>query len=266
MASIAEAGKPDQSFFLQLYVNSDRRKSTQLLQKARELGVKAIFVTVDAHVPGKREADERIASENISSPISGSASGNDKKGGGLGRLMGQYLDQTLNWDDIPWIRETSKLPIVIKGIQTAADAKKALDYGCEGIFISNHGGRSLDTVQPSILTLLELHKICPEVFHHMEVYVDGGITRGSDILKAICLGATAVGIGRPYLYSLAYGQEGVEHLSQIFKDELETSMRLCGITDIEQAHPGLVNTNDLDHLVPTGEEHPWVRWRPKAKI
>lgn len=223
-------------------------------------------MTVDAHVPGKREADERIASENVSSAISGSTSGNDKKGGGLGRLMGQYLDKTLGWDDIPWIRETSRLPIVIKGVQCAADAKKALDYGCQGVFLSNHGGRSLDTSQPSILTLLEVHRIYPEVFDHMEVYVDGGIVRGSDILKAICLGATAVGIGRPFLYSLAYGQEGVEHLSQIFKDELETSMRLCGITDIEQAHPGLVNTSDVNYLVPTGVEHPWVKWKPKAKM
>ena len=132
--------------------------------------------------------------------------------------------------------------------------------------LSNHGGRSLDTTQPSILTLLELHRICPEIFQYLEVYIDGGITRGTDILKALCLGATAVGIGRPYLYSLCYGQEGVEHLSQIFKDELETSMRLAGITDVEQAHPGLLNTSDVDYLVPTGEEHSWIKWRPKAKM
>lgn len=223
-------------------------------------------MTVDAHVPGKREADERIASENITSAISGAVASNDKRGGGMGRLMGQYIDQTLNWDDIPWIQETSRLPVVIKGIQTAADARKALDYGVQGIMVSNHGGRSLDTTQPSILTLLEIHRICPEVFQRVEVYIDGGITRGSDILKALCLGATAVGIGRPYLYSLVYGQEGVEHLSDIFKDELITSMRMCGITNLDQAHPGLLNTSDIDHLVPTTEEHPYIKWRPKAKM
>ena len=180
--------------------------------------------------------------------------------------MGQYVDKTLSWVDIPWIQATSQLPLVVKGIQCAADAKKAVSYGVKGIMLSNHGGRSLDTSQPSILTLLELHRICPEVFEKVEVYIDGGITRGSDILKALCLGATAVGIGRPYLYSLCYGQAGVEHLSQILKDELETSMRLAGITDVDQAHPGLLNTCDVDHLVPSGEEHAWIKWRPSAKL
>ncbi len=184
----------------------------------------------------------------------------------MGRLMGQYIDRTLSWDDIPWIQETSRLPVVIKGIQSAADAKKVVGYGVQGIMLSNHGGRSLDTAQPSIITLLELHRICPEIFRQCEIYVDGGVTRGTDILKALSLGATAVGIGRPFLYSLCYGQEGVEHLSQILKDELETSMRLTGITDIEQAGPDLVNTRDVDHLVPISEEHEWIRWRPKAKM
>ncbi|KAF6235779.1 hypothetical protein HO173_005974 [Letharia columbiana] len=266
LASVIQAGCTNQPFFFQLYVNADRAKTTQLLRKARELGVKAIFVTVDAHVPGKREADERIAAENVSSAISGAVASNDRKGGGMGRLMGQYIDKTLSWDDIPWIQQTSRLPVVVKGIQSAADAKRAVEYGVQGIVLSNHGGRSLDTAQPSMLTLLELHRICPEIFHRCEVYVDGGITRGTDILKALALGATAVGIGRPFLYSLCYGQEGVEHLSQILKDELETSMRLAGITDVGQAGPGLVNTRDVDYLVPGSEEHDWIRWRPKAKM
>lgn len=127
----------------------------------------------------------------------------------MGRLMGQYIDKTLNWDDVSWIRETSRLPIVIKGIQRAADARKALECGVQGIMLSNHGGRSLDTAQPSVLTLLELHRICPSIFQKLEIYVDGGITRGTDVLKALSLGATAVGLGRPFLYSLCYGQEGV---------------------------------------------------------
>ena len=267
LQSITEAGGKDQPFLFQLYVNSDREKSTHLLHKARSLGIKAIFVTVDAHVPGKREADERLAADNtVSSAISGAQASNDKKGGGMGRLMGQYIDKTLSWKDIPWIQETSRLPVVIKGVQCAADARKAMDYGCEGIVISNHGGRALDTAPPSILILLELHANCPEVFSKLEVYVDGGINRGSDILKAIALGATAVGVGRPFLYSLCYGQEGVEHLSQILKDELATSMRLCGITSLEQASPAMVNTRDVDHMVPRQEEHPWIKWRPKARM
>ncbi|KAF1960157.1 hypothetical protein CC80DRAFT_513804 [Byssothecium circinans] len=266
LSSIVNAGRENQPFFLQLYVNSDRSKTSELLKKAASYGIKAIMVTVDAPVPGKREADERIAAEDVASAISGAVASNDKKGGGMGRLMAQYVDKTLVWDDIQWIREVSGLSVVLKGVQSAADAVKALEYKADGIMLSNHGGRSLDGAQPTLLLLLELHRVCPEIFDKMEVYIDGGFERGSDILKAISLGATAVGIGRPYLYSLNYSEEGVDHLTQILKDELETSMRLCGLTDIDQAHPGLVNTQDVDHLVSKSEEHPYIRWRPRAKM
>jgi len=117
-----------------------------------------------------------------------------------------------------------------------------------------------------MLTLLELHRHCPEVFRHTEVYVDGGFTRGTDILKALALGATAVGIGRPYLYSLAYGQEGVEHLTEILKDELVSAMKLSGITDVDQAHPGMVNTALVEGMLQGEEEHPWIQWRPRARL
>lgn len=117
-----------------------------------------------------------------------------------------------------------------------------------------------------MLTLLELHKGCPEVFDRMEVYVDGGFTRGTDMLKALALGATAVGIGRPYLYALAYGQDGVEHLTEILKDELESSMKLSGITDVDKAHPGMVNTALLEPLIRAHEKHPWIQWQPKSRL
>ncbi|KAI1083108.1 cytochrome b2 [Whalleya microplaca] len=255
---IVESGDPNQPFFLQLYVNSERHKTADLLNKARKLGIKAIFVTVDAPVPGKREADERIAAEAVQSAISGSVSANDKKGGGLGRLMAQYIDKSLTWSDLAWIKQTSGLPIVLKGVQTVADAKMALEYDVDGIFLSNHGGRSLDTSQPAILNLVELRMKCPEVFSKMEVYVDGGFERGSDIIKAIALGATAVGVGRPYLYSLVYGREGAEHLTSILKDEVEVSMRLCGITSLDQATPDLLNTSDVDSLVRQDNKFPQI--------
>ncbi|RMZ32540.1 hypothetical protein D0859_03311 [Hortaea werneckii] len=249
-----------------LYVNSDRSKTEELLLSAKKLGIKAILLTVDAPVPGKREADERIAAGNVSAAISGAVATNDKRGGGLGRGMGKYIDSTLCWEDLAWIKRVSGLPLVLKGIQTASDACKAVKFGAEGILLSNHGGRSLDTTQPAMMTLLELHKCAPEVFTHLEVYVDGGFTRGTDILKAIALGATAVGIGRPWLYALTYGQEGVEHLCDILKDELVTSMKLSGITDVDEAHPGMVNTAGLEPLVRDSEDHPWIRWQPKARL
>ncbi|TVY77030.1 Cytochrome b2 [Fusarium oxysporum f. sp. cubense] len=251
LKSIVKAAPSTQPFFFQLYVNSNHEKTVELLKTVRGLGVKAIFVTVDAPVPGKREADERAAQEQtVKSAISGGESSKDKKGSGFGRLMAQYIDKSLCWDDLAWIREASGgLPIVLKGVQTAEDVIKAAEYGVEGVLLSNHGGRSLDGAQASILVLLELRKNCPEVFDQLEVYIDGGFERGSDILKAIALGATAVGIGRPFLYSLIHGQDGAEHLCHILKDELETSMRLCGITSLSEARPSLVNTLDVDHMV-----------------
>ncbi|KUJ16003.1 uncharacterized protein LY89DRAFT_708040 [Mollisia scopiformis] len=266
LGSIVGAGHKGQSFFLQLYVNSEREKTAELLRKARDLGIKAIFVTVDAPVAGKREADERLAAENVASAVSGAVAGNDKKGGGMGRLMAQYVDKELVWEDISWIKQVSGLPVVLKGVQSAADAQLAVKYGCKGIMVSNHGGRTLDGAQPSILVLLEIHQICPEVLDKLEVFVDGGFERGSDILKALALGATAVGVGRPYLYSLMYSTDGVEHLTQILKDELETAMKLCGITSIDEAHPGLLNTRDIDHLVSNGDTHPHIKWKPRSRL
>lgn len=146
LGSIVESGDPAQPFFFQLYVNSDRAKTTELLRNVAGAGIKAIFVTVDAPVPGKREADERVAAATtVQSAISGATSANDKKGGGLGRLMAQYIDKSLVWDDIAWIKRTSGLPVVLKGVQSIADAQMAAEYGVDGIMLSNHGGRSLDT-------------------------------------------------------------------------------------------------------------------------
>jgi L-lactate dehydrogenase (cytochrome) len=144
LSSIVKAGKDGQTFWLQLYVNSERSKTEDLLRKAAELGIKGIFVTVDAPVPGKREADERIAAENVASAISGAVASNDKKGGGMGRLMAAYVEKNLVWEDIDWIKRVSGLPVVLKGVQSAADTIMAAKYGAEGVFLSNHGGRSLD--------------------------------------------------------------------------------------------------------------------------
>ena len=151
LSSIVQSGQQKQPFFFQLYVNSERHKTAEILRKARSLGIKAVFVTVDAPVPGKREADERLATESaVKSAVSGAASSKDKKGAGLGRLMAQYIDKSLTWSDLAWIRQESGLPIVLKGVQSVEDAKLAVEYGVDGILLSNHGGRSLDTyVSPS---------------------------------------------------------------------------------------------------------------------
>ncbi|RFU81191.1 hypothetical protein TARUN_1037 [Trichoderma arundinaceum] len=253
-----------QRAFFQLYVNKDREKSEAIIRTIEATGkVKAILVTVDVPVIPKREDDERVKSaEQLD--ISGigfspeTATG-DKRGAGLARQVSSFIDPTFSWDDLKWLRTITDLPIVVKGVQCAADAIRAAKIGVQGIVISNHGGRAADTAPPTILVLLELQKQCPEIFSQLEVLIDGGFRRGSDIVKAICLGASAVGLGRPFLYSLGYGQEGVERVAWILKDEIETAMRLCGMTDLmRDAHPDFVNTSSLDFMVP-GLKHPYAR-------
>lgn len=150
---------------------------------------------------------------------------------------------------------------MLKGIQSAADAERAVAAGVDGIVVSNHGGRSLDTVAPAVMVLLELRLRCPRVFDKIEVYVDSGIRRGADVVKCLCLGAKAVGMGRPFLYALNYGEEGVEKLVEVMRDEMETTMRLLGVTSVKQLHPGLLNYRDVEHLVPEGRRWRWLSAR-----
>lgn len=200
-------------FFFQLYVDKQRHKTEAVLKQLEGLPqVQALLVTADLAVVSKREADERIKTQvQVSVYQNGQKSAVDKKGGGLARSTGSFIDWSLSWDDIPWLRKHTKLPILVKGIQSAADAKTALDLGCDGIVVSNHGGRALDSAPATILTLLEIRRDCPEVFDKMEVLVDGGVRRGSDVLKAVLLGAKGIGVGRPFQCSVMYDTEGVEH-------------------------------------------------------
>jgi len=201
--------------FFQLYVNKDRVVTEKLVREVSgRKGLQGILVTADLPVVGKREDDERVKIDaNYSQPKSFQSQTvtKDKKGAGLARATGSFIDSNLKWEDIRWLQTITDAPIFVKGIQSATDARKALEYGCKGIYISNHGGRAADTAQPSLLTLLEINANCPEVMEQMEVFVDGGIRRGTDVLKAICLGASGVTMGRPFLYAVGYGQEGVEH-------------------------------------------------------
>jgi L-lactate dehydrogenase (cytochrome) len=264
-------------YFFQLYVDRNRSKSEALLHKLEGLSqIKALFVTVDLPVVSKREADERILEpqKKLSDYHGeGTMTKPDKRGGGLARTTGSFIDWQLSWDDLAWIRKHSSLPIIVKGIQSAADAKIALQLGCAGIVVSNHGGRALDGSPGTLLVLLELRRDCPEVFDKMEVFIDGGVRRGSDILKAVLMGARGVGIGRPFQCAVAYGTEGVEAVcestytesmcwsmvsvsadwSLVLQDELETAMRLCGVTDLDKARGDMsyLNCSELEPLLPT---------------
>jgi isopentenyl diphosphate isomerase/L-lactate dehydrogenase-like FMN-dependent dehydrogenase len=159
----------------------------------------------------------------------------DGPGGGVGKALFFGTAADLTWKDtLKWLEQQTDLPIVLKGLQTHEDAYLAAQYPqVKAIILSNHGGRALDTAPPAVHTLLEIRKYCPEVFSRLEVWVDGGIKRGTDVVKALCLGAKAVGVGRAALFGLgAGGTEGVERTFEILKAEIDTCMRLLGVDKV----------------------------------
>ncbi|KZL85971.1 cytochrome b2, partial [Colletotrichum incanum] len=236
-----------QPLLFQLYVDRNREKAQATIRKAKRLGARAVFVTVDSPVIGKRERDERltVGDEPFSEPS------------GVAKTTASgLLNAGLTWDDLAWIRERTSLPIVLKGIQSVEDALIAYEHGVDGIVLSNHGGRSQDTAQAPILTLLEIrryapHLVAPETKIKFQIFVDGGIRRGTDILKALALGAAGVGIGRPFLYSMTagYGEAGVRRLVQILRHELETNMALAGSQTVEDIVPEMVNSERAEKEV-----------------
>lgn len=240
---------PSQRLWFQLYVNTDRRKTEALLSRVRATrGFSAVVVTLDASWPGKREADERLKNavlpEDSGSEITGTGGGDDSaKQGGLARALFQGTAGNLTWDEVPWLVACSgDMPLVLKGVQTYEDVVLAANTpGIKGVVLSNHGGRALDTAPDACLTLLELRRYCPEVFSRLEIYIDGGVRRGTDVVKALCLGAKAVGIGRPALFGLSgYGEAGVGRVIQILREEVETCMKLLGVNKVEELGPQYV--------------------------
>lgn len=244
------------TLFFQLYVKKKESETRELIRRARSLGYRGLVVTVDTAAVGKREEDDRYkveaafaAGEKVDPRIGAIAAPGDDS-----FVFRSPYSSTLNWEDLRWIQEEwgSAGPICLKGIATAEDAKIACDIGIRYIYLSNHGGRQLDCAPSSLRTLLEIRHFCPEVFDQCEVLIDGGVRRGHDILKALCLGATAVGFGRPFMYALsAYGTEGVLKAIQMISEELETSMRLLGVTSLDQLRPHMINTRDLDPTIMT---------------
>ncbi|KAJ5851615.1 uncharacterized protein N7529_011000 [Penicillium soppii] len=211
---VADAA-PDQAFGWQLYVQNDRTKSERMIARINKLSaIKFVALTLDSPVTGKREDDER--SGNIINTLTDSSSGEEHvDNADTQSVVSQTEDQTFNgldpaltWTEtLGWLAKHTHLPVVLKGIQTHEDAYIAAKYTpqVKGIILSNHGGRSLDTAPPAVHTLLEIRKYCPEVFESLDVWIDGGIKRGTDVVKALCLGARGVGIGRAALWGLGAG-------------------------------------------------------------
>ncbi|KAG0468746.1 hypothetical protein HPP92_018074 [Vanilla planifolia] len=224
--------------FFQLYVLKDRKVAEQLVRRAERAGFKALVLTVDAPLFGHREADVKnrfiLPSSLTLKNFEGLDLGKMEKtdGSALAAYFAAQLDRSLTWKDIKWLQTITSLPILVKGVLTEEDARLAIQSGAAGIIVSNHGARQLDYV-PATITALE--DIAKAVKGQIPVYLDGGIRRGTDIFKALALGASGVFVGRPVLFSLAVdGEAGVRKMLQMLQDEFELAMALNGCTSVKE--------------------------------
>jgi 4-hydroxymandelate oxidase len=233
-AVFAEAASPK---WFQLYIYKDRAITGELVQRAEAAGAEAIVLTVDAPGLGTRERDARnsfrlpdgLTVENLA-PL-GKGTMPEVKGSGLAAYVHANFKSDLGFDDLDWLCGCTRLPVVVKGVCRGGDARRAAEYGAKAVVVSNHGGRQLDTAPA---TCEVLPHVVEAVGDLCEVYVDGGIRRGSDVLKAIALGARAVLVGRPILWGLTIaGKEGATNVLEILRRELDEAMLLCGCTRIE---------------------------------
>lgn len=247
LEQVAQAVRGERSrgpLWFQLYVQHDRVFTRELTHRAEAAGYEALVVTVDAPSSGARDRERRagfqlpagISAVNLAAlapPPARALAAHQS------RLFDDLLADAPSWDDMAWIKSLTRLPVLLKGITHPDDARQARDMGMDGIVVSNHGGRTLDTM-PATCTLLPA--IRAAVGDGYPVLVDGGIRRGTDVLKAIALGANAVLVGRPVVFGLANaGAVGVSHVLRLLRDELEIAMALCGIATLDQAGPHLIH-------------------------
>jgi len=212
----------------QLYHHGDRTWVADLLARVEASGYRSVVLTVDVQVYGRRERDivhryiPREAMKKAPNP----------------RGPDNSYQARLTWDDVAWLQKTTKLPVGIKGIMTVRDARRAVDMGVRIIWVSNHGGRQLDHTEG---TIDALPRIADAVAGRAEIVVDGGFSRGTDILKGLSRGATVVAVGRTALWGLAVdGAAGVANAMDILRREVKTTMQLCGQTSITKLDPELV--------------------------
>jgi 4-hydroxymandelate oxidase len=241
MEDVASA-VPGAPRWFQLYCYSDRAVTEMLVKRAHAAGYTALVVTVDVPLLGRRERDFRntftlpdgVRFANFDLPAA--APGDEQSA--LTNWVATLQTPTLNWDDLAWLRALAPMPMLLKGIVRADDAAKAIDLGVEGIWVSNHGGRQLDT---AIASLDALPDIVAAVAGRAAIVVDGGVRRGTDVLKALALGADAVAIGRPQLWGLAAdGANGVRRVLEMLRDEFSLAMALAGCTSRAEITPDLL--------------------------
>jgi len=219
--------------WFQLYVYRDRGATRALVERVRAAGCKALVLTVDAPLLGRRERDVRNgfalpASLSIANMhAEGARHVRAEDGGsGLAAYFAQLLDPSLTFADLDWLASIAQLPVLVKGVVRADDAERALEHGAAGVIVSNHGGRQLDG---SPATIEALPAIAEQLAGRAPLLLDGGIRRGTDVVKALALGAHAVLLGRPILWGLAVnGQRGVADVLGLLQRELDLALALCG--------------------------------------
>ncbi len=235
--------------WFQLYVYRERAATEALIERVEAAGCSALVLTVDAPVLGRRERDVQnrfqlppgVRIENMLANQARASLPDAPEDSGLAAYFASLLDPSLSWRDLDWLRSRTTLPILVKGIVRPDDARQAVDRGAAGIIVSNHGGRQLDTA-PATLDVLP--SIVDAVGRRAEVLLDGGVRRGTDVIKAIALGARAVLLGRPVLWGLAVdGERGAARVLELLRDELDRGMALCGCPRVCDIDASLVRVD-----------------------
>ncbi|RYO37681.1 hypothetical protein AA0111_g2631 [Alternaria arborescens] len=236
LEEIFAAKKEDQFMAYQTYIDVNRDLTTEILQKVERLGAKAIIFTVDVGWWSKRTLETRHGGELPKASL------------GAFMAMGGRQDRNLSWNDISWIRRQTKLPIIVKGVQTIEDVALCVDNGADAVMISNHGGRQLDYAPAPIDILYELRTYRPDLLDKIDILVDGGVRYGADVVKLLALGAKAVGFGRTFLYANAtHGEDGVRRAIEILREEISYTMWNIGAATVADLKPEMV-----------GPSGPWV--------
>ena len=232
-ATSTPAATPAATPWFQLYTYRDRALTRTLVERAEAAGYEALVLTVDAPLLGRRERDARneftlppgLVAANLEHPSMRALVAAPGESG-LFRYFAEQIDPALTWDDLEWLTSITRLPVLVKGVLRGDDAALAVQAGARGVIVSNHGGRQLDG---AIAAIDALPEVVAAVADRVDVLVDGGVRRGTDIVKAIALGASAVLLGRPLLWGLAVdGEAGARHVLELLRDELDLALALCG--------------------------------------
>ncbi len=240
------AAAADGPKWFQLYCYTDRAVTERLVKRAEAAGYSALCLTVDVPRLGRRERDfahnlgfpDDVTPVNFEGEVDITTLPLNQRGSALAAYAASLLDASLTWDDVDWLASITSMPLILKGILAPEDAVLAADHGAAAVVVSNHGGRQLDGTPAGVEVLPDAVAAAGD---RLEVLVDGGVRRGTDVLKALALGARGVLIGRPYVWGLAlYGEEGVSRVLQMLQAEFELAMALSGVTSVPQISRALV--------------------------